>query len=601
MATFLSSLMLSLWKAPQPGESADFPMEVQAVPGLMTLFDVALLRTVEGQLSATLTSSHALLAVWLDLKKQAISVLRELRYEKDVGPRRSLVESFARSCLESSCDAIERLGVDKLATSGNFDEPFEHQSHVSSNSSSHPVFSGIGSQSMQSALQESARDTARRQPLAQRPRDCWESPRLHCPDHVWADDAAQTHQRLLRALYKHPYFSGEGAETSLVGQSDVTRQRLAPKTERQAALLLQLLNSDIPARLVQFRAAMEADSVVSKRLYLVKCEYRAPFRAFLEAHQSVQRAPSLGMVNEYLGLSAAKVEQRVANAKKRLQKLLETPDLVEALALEQKCEEYEMEMAKALFPFCELARLLDHKRARLKVVPGILSEDTLLDLQETVRRLKGLLCRKTSSDMSSGIRPLLLDLQGVSRDEEQPRHHSNAGKEANAVEELLERFVEQLQTLERLCDTRGAFRLEKKMELDIPSSIVRGWADFELFRCQFLDWHTMAQRQQELTRRTDFEELAESIRRAEMEMSIAVASDQSLEKVRQRLEIIATDREKRLKILQEMLEEVCLREMNLHVKVVAPDRQQLLALQSTSALGIFGLPLQMAGEFLPIG
>jgi hypothetical protein len=52
-------------------------------------------------------------------------------------------------------------------------------------------------------------------------------------------------------------------------------------------------------------------------------------------------------------------------------------------------------------------------------VPGILSEDALLDLQETVRRLKGLLCQ-TAPDMSSRIRPLLLDLQGVSRDEEQP-------------------------------------------------------------------------------------------------------------------------------------------------------------------------------------
>lgn len=596
MATFLSSL-LTLLKNPQPGESDDFPMEVQAVPGLMTLLDVALFRTMEGQLAATLTSSHTLLASWLDLKKQAILVLRELRYEKDVGTRRALVEGFARACLESSCDAIERLTTDRLAMSGNLDEPFEH---VSSSSGSHPVFSGIGSQSMQSALQESARDTARRQPLPQRPRDCWESPRLHCPDHVWADDAAQTHQRLLRALYKHPY-CGDTVETSLVGQSDASRQRLAPKTERQAALLLQLLQTDIPARLVQFRTAMEADSVVSKRLYLVKCEYRAPFRAFLEGHQAVQRAPSLGLVNEYLGLSAAKVDQRVTKAKQRLQKLLETPDLVEALALEQKCEEFEMEMAKALFPFCELARVLDHRRARLKVVPGILSEEALLDLQETVRRLKGLLCRKTSSDMSSGIRPLLLDLQGLPRDEEQPRAHSNIGKDANVAEEHLDRFVEQLQTLGTLCETRGAFRLEKKTELELPSSIVRGWADFELFRCQFLDWHDMAQRQQELTRRTDFEELAEKIRRAEMEMSIAVASDQSLEKVRQRLEIIATDREKRLQVLQEMVEEVCLREINLHVRVIAPDRQKLLALQPTSALGIFGLPLQMARESLPIG
>lgn len=610
MATFLTSL-LSFLKAPTPGDSEEHPMQVHAVPGLMTLLDVALFHTVEGQLTATLTTSHALLAAWLDLKKQAIVVLRELGNELDIGMRRSLMENFARACLESSQDAIERLTTDKLAQSANLSEPFEQSSSVSSSSVGNAVFSGIGSQSMQSSLQESARDTARRHPLSQRPRDCWESPRLYCPDTVWADDAAQTHQRLLRTLYKHP-FCGDSVETSLVGSLDNTtagtssnRQPLAPKTERQAALLLQLLQTDIPARLVQFRTAMEADSVVAKRLYLIKCEYRAPFRAFLEGHQTVQRAPNLLLVNEYLGLSSpAKVAQRGAKAKQRLKALLETPELVEALALERQCEEFEMDMAKALFPFCELARFLDHRKARLKVVPGTLTESAALELQETLRRLKGLLCRKTSNDMSSGIRPLLLDLQGVPRDEEQSRYPSAAiGKDGSVIEKELDRFVDQLQLLATLCETRGAFRLEKRTELDLPSSSVQGCTDLddELFRCQMQDWCAMAQRQKELTLIMDFEELAENIRRAEMEISFAVASEQSLEKVRQRLELITTDREKRLQVLQEMVQEVCLREMNLHVQVIAPDRLKLLVLQPTSASGIFGLPLTIAGEALPIG
>lgn len=600
MATFLTSLV-SLWQAPRAGDSEECPMELHAVPGLMTLLDVALFRTVEGQLTATLTSSHMLLAAWLDLKKQAIVVLLELRRELDGGPRRYLMESFARSVLESSCDAIERLTTDKLAQSANLNEPFEQSSSTSFSSTTHPVFSGIGSQSMQSALQESTRDTARRHPLPQRQRDCWESARLHCPDYVWADDAAQTHQRLLRALYKHP-FCGDTVESSLVGSSDATRQRLAPSTERQTTLLMKLLETDIPTRLLQFRTAMEADSVVSKRLYLVKSEYRAPFRAFLEGHQTVHKAPSLGLVTEYLGLSPQKANQCGSKAKQRLQMHLEKPQLVEALALERQCEEFETEMAKALYPFCELARFLDQRKARLKVVTGKLTEGEALELQETLRRLKGILCRKTSHEMSSGIRPLLLDLQGVPRDEDQAQR-SKTGTDIEGVEENVNTFIEQLQTLERLCGVRGAFRVENKTDLELPSSLVRGCTSFdeELFSCQLLDWCAMAERQKEVTKLIDFEELAEKIRRAEMEISIAVAPEQSLEKVRQRLELISTDRDKRFQVLQEIVQEVCLREMNLHVRVVAPDPQKLLGLQPTSAMGIFGTPLQIAGETLPIG
>jgi hypothetical protein len=103
MAKLMSSF-LSFWTPSRPGDSEDSPLVVQVVPGLMTLLDVALFRTVEGQLTATLTTSHALLAAWLDLKKQAVAVLQEVRYEPDIGTRRYLVESFARACFESACD-----------------------------------------------------------------------------------------------------------------------------------------------------------------------------------------------------------------------------------------------------------------------------------------------------------------------------------------------------------------------------------------------------------------------------------------------------------------------------------------------------------------
>ena len=363
---------------------------------------------------------------------------------------------------------------------------------------------------------------------------------------------------------------------------------------------------------------MEAESVVTKRLYLIKCEYRAPFRAFLEAHHSVQRAPSLGLVQEFSDLTKSggsstkslKMDQRRTEVKDRLSKVLETPELVEALALEQRCEEYESGMAQALFSFCELARYLDQKRARVhnKVAQ-------VWHLQELLGRLRGLLYRKASA----GIRPLLLDLQGVARDEEavlgnnNKNHHrptATAGLDTEAAAMRVQELLNDLQTLGALCETRNAFWIEqesshnKKIEfLDIPSSIVRGCTDLdtELFTCQFTDWCNMVVRQNELTRTKDFEGLAEKLRRAEMQMSLAVASHNQLEVVRQRLEALSVDREKRFQVAKAMLEEVCLREMNLHVSVSAPDRDKILFLPETSALGVFGKALQLAGEPLPIG
>jgi len=463
MASLVSSL-LSFWTSPVPGESEECPLQVQAVPGLTTLLDVALFRTVEGQLTATLTTSHALLAAWLDFKQQAIVVIQEVTQDPNIGSRRPLVESFSRACLEAACDAIERLTTEKLSQTANLSDPYDYSSttlsSTSSSGMSHHVFSGIATQGMLSALQESSQDTGRRIPLHQRRRDCWESPRLQCPDYTWAEDAHQTCQRLLRQLFKHPY-GGDSVENTVL--SDSSRQRLSATTEREASLLLQILRTDLAARLSQFRAAMEADSVVSKRLYLVKCEYRAPFRAFLEAHQSVQRAPSVDLVQEYSNLPKSKVEQRRASAKDRLQKLLESPELKEALALEQQCEEFETEMAKELYPFCELARFLDQKRARIKIVPGVVEDDDLIDLQETVRRLRGLLSRKAGPDTSSGIRPLLLDLQGVPRDEERFSDAQMSFKD-KAVMERLDELILHLRTLGTLCKARNAFRLEKKMD-----------------------------------------------------------------------------------------------------------------------------------------
>jgi hypothetical protein len=172
-----------------------------------------------------------------------------------------------------------------------------------------------------------------------------------------------------------------------------------------------------------------------------------------------------------------------------------------------------------------------------------------------------------------------------------------------SVEERLEDFLRQLQILGTLCKAKNSFDTEKRSEVDMPSSIFKGCTelDDELFSCQFLDWYAIVQRQQELRSVKDFGELADEIRKAEMEVSIAGATQQSLSVVKQRLELIATDRQKRFEVLKEMVEEVCLREMNLHVQVNAPDPKRTLILPDTSAVGFLGIPLEMAGETLPVG
>jgi hypothetical protein len=373
----LTSILSHILPPPEPGQDSEHPLELLAVPGLITILDVALYRSVEGQLTATTCASHALLQAWLDLKYRSQLVLAEL-VNSDESVRRSQAESFARSCIESAWDATERLGTDKLAQSANLSDPYDSNPSGGSNH----VLSGVGQQGIVNGVLDSKEETGRRYPSEQRPKDCWESSRLFCPDYVWADDVFVTCQRLLKNLIKHPCM--ETSVVTLVG-STPKRASLSPSAERYLSILLQLVKDDIPVRLHQFRAAVEADSVVSKRLYLVKCEYRAPFRAFLEAHQSLQRAPTVAMVDDYLSMKSDKAKQKREEAQAKLQNLLETPELVQALALERQCEEMEIEIAKALFPFTEMARILEHKRGRLVAIPGVVDDEKVLDLQDLLR------------------------------------------------------------------------------------------------------------------------------------------------------------------------------------------------------------------------
>jgi len=357
MSALVSSVLSFFQKNPLLGEDEANPLELMATPGLMTLLDLAMHRTIEGELTATICAGHALLQAWLDVKQQAQIVL-------STGECPRKVENFARACLETASDAIEKLSTDPLASSANLTDAFE--------SGSSSILSSISG--IPEAVADSKLDSGRHIPVLQRRRDCWETARLICLDHVWADEAYLACQRHVRHLTKQ-------ASSKPMELGDATTW------EREALVLQMMILQDVPMRLHQFRTAVEANGVVSKRLYLVKCEYRAPFRAFLEAHQTVQRAPSITMVDEYLQLkrSSNTLVQKRKQADETLQSLLETPELIEALSLEKECEMMEVRMAQALFSFTELARVLDHKDAKLKAVPRKVAREDVSALQELLQ------------------------------------------------------------------------------------------------------------------------------------------------------------------------------------------------------------------------
>ena len=401
----------SLWSIlfpPNPGQSREYPIRILAVPGLTTFLDVGLFKANEGQLTATICSSHSLISCWIEIKRQSQFVLQGLKDEPS-SPAKLMCESFCRQCLESSMDAIERMSTEKLSQSANLSDPYSSMSATAG--SNHGLLSGVGVQGIATGILESKKEYGRRYPF-QRVSDCWESARLFCPDYVWADETYLSCQRWLRSLIKHPFVlrerdnlatplssssssggggggnhhpnnsnSSSGNNNNHSSYQSSVNQPLSPMTERQASVLVQLIQSDLGMRLYHFRQAMDADAVVTKRLHLVKCEYRGPFRHFLEAHQSLLRAPSTELVDHKLKGALPDVE----TLRGELQSLLKTPQMVEIFALEREAEQLELEIGQTLFPFSELARSLDHKKAILKVVPGVLEEEDLPALQETVR------------------------------------------------------------------------------------------------------------------------------------------------------------------------------------------------------------------------
>ena len=108
--------------------------------------------------------------------------------------------------------------------------------------------------------------------------------------------------------------------------------------------------------------------------------------------------------------------------------------------------------------------------------------------------------KKLGPDTTTGIRPLLLDLQGMPRDES-PNQNGYQSADRDAMLGRLSVLMDQLKLMGRLCKTRGAFVTDKKGDIDVPAAMTKACHEFdtELFAARCEDWYTMVQRQHELS------------------------------------------------------------------------------------------------------
>jgi len=643
------------------GDSNPREIHTLAGPGLMTLFDVALYRANEGSLVATICTANGVLRAFLALKYHARCLLHLLDERSDdylgsVGTNGGL-ERFVVLCVECANGAIAALTTEPLSTAANIPRKEHVSNSIESLFNTKSAERAGSERSLATNSGTSESDQEAFGTRTYRRKDCWETPRLLCPDHVWSQDAIFLCAQLLAKLSNHPFMSGAPQRAhpptpSPVNGAEVTDADDATPNEsllQESDQIKDLIRTDIPHKLNQFKIAAESDSVASKRLFLVKCEYRGPFRSYLEACATLRRAPRIEMVDQYLaihqkgvstasagasasdGLNAAAAQKSELDAKKlaaerKIQNALANPLLLEALRMEQRCEVMEYAMAQMVGPFCDLARQIDSKRAsgtqgRLKEIPGVLTADGAPRVDAVLEQLKTLLvCHP--NDTITGIRPLLLTLQeplefyltnGTVEDSEYQRARS------------LEDFILQLTTLTKLCRMlRGGstsththtnpFQLDTKQKsAEIPNSVLKGVETFdpEMFGALFEDWYTLVKRQHQLTQpleqgenhqtSTSFAELSETIRQGEVELGIAVAPQSSLKKWRERLEHLDDERVKRFEVLQECGRNICLREMNLVMNMFSPSKSLVLDFPEMSALGVFGNTLLGCGETLPIG
>ena len=192
----------------------------------------------------------------------------------------------------------------------------------------------------------------------------------------------------------------------------------------------------------------------------------------------------------------------------------------------------------------------------------------------------------------------------------------------------LEQFLSEVDTLlelltipnipflveERLAGSKG----DKNTLLDLVEQCKELW-DEEMFRAQYMDWFDMVKRQQELNSGkgwdvpesvdgsaqdaapTSLSELSKVIREAEIELSIAMASKDQLERVHKRLEALQADKAARYKVLAQIVFDVGYRELNDGILVESPPDYATIEFPKLSVLGVFGEQLTLSGEVLPVG
>jgi hypothetical protein len=388
--------------------------------------------------------------------------------------------------------------------------------------------------------------------------------------------------------------------------------------------IMTLLQNNLPLRLHQFHQGIESDIVVSKRLYLVKTEYRGPFRSFLEAHEYLKKIPEISLVMEYIRLHESDpkmLKEKRIKANQKIENCLRNEDLVMAVRAEENSEVFEMTMAKMLLPFCEVARLLMDGRlfAGVVEVPDLLEGNEVLRMQELLRRLKRILCKRSEGRSSSGIRPLLLDLQGIPRDPSSPvvdisdpfvgasekapetlplindRHVPSTSAQEEAMALNVQSLCSQLQVIYEI-GKANKFSVEKKEIESLPAAI-KTCAGFDgaTFTKTYFDWYDCSKRQGRFS--SSMDELLETMHLAEIEGSITMAPRNALSAYCNSIELLEIDRQRKFDILQEMVMEICLREMDFVINLILPEKDAILVLPDIkAALGLFDAALEFDSE-----
>jgi hypothetical protein len=639
---FVAQLFDLMIKPKDPSTSNEPDIVCPASPGLITLLDTALYKAYEGQLTSTTASANAALHAFIALRSEAkkmshacnhatlkstVSSSSATLHSKQQQKQNQIeytkiitLETFAQFCIDCANEAITQLTTDKIATSANL--PIETGNAAPAGLSNPEIDERVRS-SQDNAWEEVALRLSSSQQHELRKKDCWESTKLYCPDYVWADEAMSQCQRLVRTMTKHDTVQ---AMTAVLDQH-VLPECVGKSREHMMSIyenIMTLLQNNLPLRLHQFHQGIESDIVVSKRLYLVKTEYRGPFRSFLEAHEYIKKIPEISLVMEYIRLHESDpkmLKEKRIKANQKIENCLRNEDLVMAVRAEENSEVFEMNMAKMLLPFCEVARLLMDGRlfAGVVEVPDLLEGNEVLRMQELLRRLKRILCKKSEGRSSSGIRPLLLDLQGIPRDPSSPvvdisdpfvgasekapetlplindRHVHSTSAQEEAMALNVQSLCSQLQVIYEI-GKANKFSVEKKEIESLPAAI-KTCAGFDgaTFTKTYFDWYDCSKRQGRFS--SSMDELLETMHLAEIEGSITMAPRNALSAYCNSIELLEIDRQRKFDILQEMVMEICLREMDFVINLILPEKDAILVLPDIkAALGLFDAALEFDSE-----